>query len=179
MGGIAIWITGLPGCGKSTYAEGIKAEDPGFVILRMDELRRLATPSPAYTESERDIVYGSLVFTAKTLVALGHDVIIDATGNLRKWRTLARGILPKYAEVYLKCTLDACMERERLRLKTLGAPSGIYEKGRAGMPVPGAVAPYEEPLGPELSIDTEAVPPKEGISEVLRLAERLRGGGID
>jgi adenylylsulfate kinase len=155
MNGLVIWITGLPGSGKSTIAEGIKHRFPDFVILRMDELRKIVTPEPTYSETERDMVYRAIVYAAKTLSEQGHHVIIDATGNLRKWRTLARNTLPRFVEIYLKCDLPVCAERERSRKNTHGAPKDIYKKGKAGWPVPGLQVPYEEPLSPELIIETD------------------------
>lgn len=161
--GLVVWITGLPGSGKSTVAEGVKMRVPGIVILRMDELRKTVTPEPSYSDEERDLVYRALVYTAKTLADLGHNVIIDATGNLRKWRDLARQLIPRYAEVYLICRLETCAGRERTRRDTHSAPKDIYQKGAAGWPVPGLQAPYEEPLAPELAIDTEATPVEESV----------------
>ncbi|RPI36448.1 MAG: adenylyl-sulfate kinase [Nitrospiraceae bacterium] len=163
MAGRALWITGLPGSGKSTIADAIKALHPEFVILRMDELRKTVTPEPTYSDAERDIVYRSLVFLAKKLTDLGHNVIIDATGNMRKWRKLARGLLPQYTEIYLKCPLEECMSREGRRRKTRGAPRKIYKKGKKGAPVPGMSAPYEEPLRPEIIINTSQVTVREAV----------------
>lgn len=159
----AIWITGLPGSGKSTYAEELKRRRPDYIILRMDALRKIATPEPTYSDSERDILYRSLIFTAKALSDAGHSLIIDATGNLRKWRMLARELLPGYIEVYLKCPIEVCIQRERSRAERHGAPMNIYEKGRSGWPVPGLTAPYEEPLNPEVTIDTTKTSVEEGI----------------
>ncbi len=155
MGGIAVWITGLPGSGKSSIADALKEKFPGFVVLRMDELRKIVTPAPSYSDEERDIVYRSLVYLAKELTGLGHDVIIDATGNLRKWRELARSLIPGYVEVYLKCPIDECRRRELQRRDSRSAPRDIYKKGEAGWPVPGVKAPYEEPEAPEVVIDAE------------------------
>ena len=155
MSGIALWITGLPGSGKSTVADALKKARPEYTILRMDELRKVVTPNPSYSESERELVYRSLIFFAQKLTDLGHDVIIDATGNLRKWRELARELIPRYAEVYLRCPIDLCREREKERLKTYDAPRDIYKKGAEGWPVPGIGVPYEEPANPEIQADTE------------------------
>jgi adenylylsulfate kinase len=166
MYGIAIWITGFPGSGKSTVADALKKTHPGFIILRMDELRKVVTPEPTYSDSEREVVYRALVYLAKMLTELGHDVIIDATGNLRKWRELARQLIPRFAEVYLRCPLELCVQREKKRLETHEAPKDIYKKGAAGWPVPGMVVPYEEPLNPEILIDTNETSIEDSIAKI-------------
>src|SRR5512139_1531964 len=169
--GLVLWITGLPGSGKSTLAEGLRASFPSFVVLRMDELRKVLTPEPTYTESEREAVYRSIVSTAKILSELGHDVIIDATGNRRRWRDLARRLIPDFAEVYLKCALEVCAEREEVRRDTHGAPQRIYDKAGAGWPVPGVQAPYEAPLDPELTIETDREPVAAALSKLHTFIE--------
>lgn len=168
MSGFVVWLTGLPGSGKSAIAEGIKTHHPDFIILRMDDLRKIVTPEPSYSESERDMVYRALVYTAKTLSELGHNVIIDATGNRRKWRDLARQLVPGFAEIYLRCPLDVCKNREAGRKDAFGAPEDIYKKGAAGWPVPGINAPYEEPLNPELVIETDKTFLEESLSIILK-----------
>jgi adenylylsulfate kinase len=168
MKNLVLWITGLPGSGKSTIADSIKEHFPDFVILRMDELRRTVTPEPTYSESEREMVYRAIVYTAKTLSELGHNVIIDATGNMRRWRGLARDLIPNFAEIYLKCSIDICSKRETSRKYTHGAPKGIYKKGRAGWPVPGVRVPYEEPLNPEVTIQTDKASVQEALSDIKR-----------
>jgi len=174
MSGIAIWITGLPGSGKSTVADTLKEYHPEFTILRMDELRKVVTPEPTYSDSEREIVYRTLTYLAKKLTELGHHVVIDATGNLRRWRELARELIPRYLEVYLRCPLELCMARERHRLKRHEAPKDIYKKGAKGWPVPGMVVPYEEPQNPEIVIDTD----KTSIEDTIATIERGLAGII-
>lgn len=171
MSGLVLWITGLPGSGKSTIADAIHNEHPDFFILRMDDLRKVVTPQPTYSESERDLVYRSIVNTAKILSDLGHNVIIDATGNLRRWRDLAREIIPRYAEIYLKCAVETCRERESARKDTRSAPKDIYKKGKEGWPVPGMTAPYEEPLNPDVTIDAERMSTADALSLIVRLVE--------
>jgi adenylylsulfate kinase len=174
MPGIVIWITGLPGSGKSTVADEIKKYHPEFVILRMDELRKVVTPEPTYSDSERDIVYRALIYLAKEIAELGHNVIIDATGNLRKWRQLARHLIPGYGEVYLKCPIELCVEREQRRTVTHEAPRNIYKKGAAGWPVPGTVVPYEEPVNPEITINTDKTSLEEMVSAVEKEMAKLK-----
>ena len=169
MQGRVLWLTGLPGSGKSTVADNIAQLNANIVLLRMDDLRKVVTPDPSYSPEERQIVYRSLVYLARILSGLGHDVIIDATGNLRKWRDLARSIIPSFLEIYLRCPQVTCVAREKHRSDTRGAPAHIYQKGRAGWPVPGLTAPYEEPLNPELIIDTDKVSADEATKAIQQL----------
>jgi len=171
---IAIWITGIPGSGKSTLAEETGKRHPDFTILSMDELRKVITPDPTYSEEERDMAYRCIVFTAACLVENGHSVIIDATGNRRKWRDLARQLISKYGEVYLKCPVELCMRRERTRLDSHGAPKGVYKKGEAGWPVPGISVPYEEPMNPELLIEADRTFVPEAALKVEKLIDKLQ-----
>ena len=93
-------------------------------------------------------------------------MIIDATGNLRKWRGLARAVIPGYIEVSLKCDIEECRRREILRQDTRGAPKDIYKKGEKGWPVPGVNAPYEEPVSPEIVIDAERTSVEDGADKI-------------
>jgi adenylylsulfate kinase len=173
MSGMALWITGLPGSGKSTVADEIKARHPAFVLIRMDELRKVITPQPTYSETEREIVYRAMVALAKKLTESGHDVIIDATGHMRKWRDLARQLISRYGEVYLKCPIEICIRREQARVETREAPKDVYKKGAAGWPVPGVSVSYEEPLRSELVIETDKVSLKDMMQKVEDLIARM------
>lgn len=161
-----VWITGLPGCGKSTVSLALKDRVTNTVILHADELRRFVTPQPDYSEEEREYVYRTLVFTAKLICGLGHNVIIDATGNRRRWRELARESIPIFYEVYLRCPLEICAERERRRIDSHGAPKDIYKKGEKGWPVPGVNVPYEEAQTPDIVIDTVDISPEEAAKRI-------------
>lgn len=166
MTGLVLWITGLPGSGKSTIADALREHYPDFIILRMDDLRKVVTPQPTYSEEERDILYRGLVYLAKVLSELSHPVIIDATGNLRRWRDLARGLIPRFAEVYLSCPIGECARRERTRKDRRGAPRDIYAKAAQGWPVPGINAPYEAPVNPEVLIDSRSSSVEEALSMI-------------
>ncbi len=168
----AIWVTGLPGSGKTVIAEEVRniLEERGIAdakVLELDEIRKFITPKPSYSDTERDIVYSSLVYMAKLLVESGKPVIIDATANRRKYREKARGDIEKIAEVYVKCSLDTCMEREGRR-KARYAPSGIYKNAKEeGATVPGMNVPYEEPLNPEVVVDSEKMRARECAEKVV------------
>lgn len=124
-----------------------------FLILNMDDFRKAVTPHPSYSDSEREIVYRSLVYLAGELARSGKDVIIDATGHKREWRQMAREMIPQFMEVFIECPVEECIKREQSRKERHGAPKGIYEKAKEGWPVPGMKVPYEEPLNPDVVIE--------------------------
>jgi adenylylsulfate kinase len=140
------------------------------MVLELDALRKVLTPSPTYSASERDVVYRALVYLASTLCAAGVPVIIDATAHRRAWRDLARATIRRFAEVQLTCPLDVCRERERRRPPGQ-APRGIYAAaGRPGSTVPGVDVPYEPALHPELTVDTSTEAPEAAAARIVRLA---------
>src|SRR6185503_21169903 len=56
--GFAIWITGLPGSGKSVLAraaaEALRARGVPVQVLELDAIRKILTPDPTYTDHERE-----------------------------------------------------------------------------------------------------------------------------
>lgn len=162
--GWCIWLTGLPGSGKTTIANELKNILKKYgvrvQIVSSDVLRKFVTPNPKYTEEEREFVYRTIVFTSKLLTENGINVIIDATGNRRRFRELARGEIQNFAEVYVKCPLEVCMKREAKRVDKY-APRDIYKRGLEGKSrtVPGIGVPYEEPINPEITVDSEKLNP--------------------
>ncbi|MBN1455454.1 MAG: adenylyl-sulfate kinase [Methanomicrobia archaeon] len=178
----AVWITGLPGSGKTAVAQRTRSVleargISGVTVLELDEIRKFITPNPAYSEEEREIVYAALVYMAKLLVDSGTPVIIDATANRRRYRDRARAVIQKFAEVYIACPLETCMARERVR-KAEHAPSGIYRKAEEEeATVPGVNVPYETPLQPEVVVDSERMSVAESAAKVVGfLIERFISG---
>ncbi len=173
--GWALWLTGLPSSGKSTIARAL-AERLGRMgvrvqILETDELRKVLTPNPRYTEEERDFFYNAMVYIGTLLVRNGVNVIFDATANRRRYRDRARSRIRRFAEVYVKCPLEVCVERD---------VKGIYRaalEGRAKT-VPGLQAPYEEPLNPEVVVETDRMTVEECVEKILtELSEFFGLGG--
>lgn len=176
--GWCIWVTGLPGSGKSTMAnfliEKLKSSGVSAQKVSMDMLRAHATPQPTYSEKERTIVYGALVFTAKMLTENNINVIIDATGNRRRYRDHARQTILRFMEAYLECPLEVCMRRESTRKNTHLAPTNIYVKAKMEKTstVPGFNVPYEAPLNPEIKVDSSLLSVGECSEKILVTAKK-------
>ncbi len=162
----AAWVTGLPGCGKTTVtriaADMLRARGVHVRVLNIDDVRKVLTPRPTYSEEERAIVYAALAYMAKLLVDEGVNVIIDATGNLRRYRDVARALIPGFVEIFVNCPIDVAMEREEVRIGG-SAPKNIYKKGMTGKSrtVPGLNVPYEPPLHPLVTLDSDKLTPEE------------------
>ena len=145
----AVWITGLPGAGKSTLAGALSWElatrGVDAVVLQSDALRRVLTPEPRYDARERGIFYGTLSWFGQTLVAHGIPVIFDATANRRAYRERAREGIDRFVEVYVDTPRSTCERRD---------PKGLYEAARKGgaETLPGIGEPYEPPLHPDLVV---------------------------
>jgi len=172
--GWCVWITGLPGSGKSVVSEALlKLLNKNGVhaqLLSSDALRKVLTPKPTYSLKERDIVYSTLVYIAKLLTQNGVNVIVDATGNLRRYRENARKEITQFMEAYLECPMEVCIQRETRRGKTYQAPKQIYAKALEGKAptVPGIGEPYEPPLHPEVTIDTTRNTPEQAAHKILQ-----------
>lgn len=175
----AVWLTGLPGSGKSTIArelaqlldqEGIECEH-----LQMDRIRDVVTPDPDYTEEERDRAYRVLVLVAE-LLARHTLVIVDATAHRRAWRDLLRERVDRFVEVHVDCPLEVAMEREAAR-KDHPAVADLYRRalerlrGEAEHPdlgeVIGVDVGYEPPVDPEVRVASDEEDPRQA-------AERIR-----
>jgi adenylylsulfate kinase len=169
-----LWITGLPGSGKTTIAKEVEElltkEGVSTVDLAMDELRKFLTPEPKYTGEEREIAYRALVLLAQFLMEHSRkSVLIDATGNRRHFRNLARERISEFAEVYVKCPIEVCKTRESSRDNPL-VERNMYRKARTGRlqgGLPGMSAPYEEPTAPEIEVASDALKPVEAAQEIV------------
>ncbi|MEW6189512.1 MAG: adenylyl-sulfate kinase [Actinomycetota bacterium] len=163
--GFALWITGLPASGKSSIAQAVrrllKEREIDVEILESDDLRSKLLTLSTYTEEEREFFYNVLVCLGKMLVDHGINVVFDATANKRKFRDKARKEIQNFMEVYVKCPLEECMRRD---------PKGIYRavKREEATTVPGAQVPYEEPLAPEVIIESDRETPEQGAKKILQ-----------
>ncbi len=184
MAGFAVWVTGLPGSGKSALARGLERElaarglDP--VRLSMDERRKAWFPEPRYDEDERRKAYGFLVDEAAALAGQGRAVILDATAHRRSVRDAARARIPRFAEIHVRCGLDTAMRREAGRPQGQ-VMAGLYakalERKRSGADVPGlgqvigVDVPFEEDPAAECVIDNTRLAKEETLARAMAFLE--------
>jgi adenylylsulfate kinase len=163
----AIWLTGLPASGKSAITSALlnHLRKRGIfpTVLESDVLRQQFS-TPTYDERDRDYFYGAVAFIGKVLTEQGISVIFDATANLRTYRDRARGQIPRFVEVYVKCPLEVCMQRD---------PKGIYRRGNTGAAqhVPGLQAAYEPPLDPEIVVQGDQESPDFSAGRIVEFLE--------
>src|SRR5215217_9493444 len=150
-----IWLTGLPGSGKTTIANALypRLKESGFKVevLDGDIVRKELSPELGFTKQDRELHARRVVYLCKLLSRNGIISIVCLISPYREFRRYARreiNIDNNFYEVYVKCSLGACIRRD---------PKGLYKKALAGeiKDLTGLQDPYEEPENPEVIVDTE------------------------
>ena len=165
--GFTLWLTGLSGAGKSTLATAVGHElrrrGVRVEVLDGDEVRQNLSKGLGFTREDRDTNIRRIGYVAKLLARNGVVVITAAISPYRAVRDEVRREIGAFVEVYVKASLDECVRRDT---------KGLYRRALAGE-IPqftGVSDPYEEPLRPELAIDTE----REVVGEsAARVVDRL------
>jgi len=168
--GFAIWLTGIPASGKSSITRELVKQfhacHVSVVVLESDEMRKILTPAPTYSDEERSQFYRALVLIGALITRSGINVIFDATANKRAYRDHARQAIHKFVEIYVVCPQDICVKRD---------PKGIYAQAALNIVTnfPGIQAVYEPPLSPDLALDGQALPALESAKIIDRLKQLL------
>ncbi|ADL18463.1 adenylylsulfate kinase [Acidilobus saccharovorans 345-15] len=176
MRGLVAWLTGLPGSGKTTIAnaaaERLRAMGYRVEVLDGDWFRSHIDPEAGYTKEERVRHLVRASWVARLLARNGVIVICSFVSPYRDAREEVRKIISEEAdflEVYVKCPLEECIRRD---------PKGLYRKALAGeiRHFTGISDPYEEPLSPDLVLDTVNNSVEENAEKLVNLiTSRLRG----
>lgn len=169
MDGFTIWLTGLPGAGKTSLAlavadilrhQGYKVE-----VLDGDAMRANLSKGLGYSKQDRDDNIRRIGFVCHLLSRNSVVAIAAAVSPYRQARDENRALIGRFVEVYVKCPLEVLIQRD---------VKGLYAKALKGEVAnfTGISDPYEEPLNPEFVVNTNIETPKDSTSKIIaRLVE--------
>ncbi len=148
-----VWLTGLPGSGKSSIAHLVEQQlflaNCQTIVLDGDNVRHGLSADLGFSPADREEHMRRIGELAKLMHGTGMIVLCSFVSPTRSGRQSVRNLLPPGAffEVYCKCPAEVCEQRDS---------KGFYASARAGKieDYTGVSAPYEEPLAPDLILDT-------------------------
>jgi len=169
--GFTIWFTGLSCSGKSTLSKILETElrkrgRTKIEILDGDVVRTNLSKGLGFSKEDRDINIKRIGFVCKLLTRNGVVAIAAAISPYRSVRDYNRREIGDFVEVYCKCPLEVCVKRD---------VKGLYKKALAGeiKNYTGVDDPYEEPLNPEVILETDQETHEESVAKIIRKLEML------
>ena len=170
--GAVVWLTGLPGAGKSTIAMALERRlfERGLqtYVLDGDNLRAGLNRDLAFSDADRAENVRRLGEVAALFADAGVVTVVAAISPTRAGRAEARGTAgDRFVEVHVATSASVCETRD---------PKGHYAKARAGeLPgFTGIAGTYEAPLDPDIAIDTETLSLDDAVTTIVRaLAPRI------
>lgn len=150
---VILWFTGLSGAGKSTLAhcveETLHQRGCRTFVLDGDNIRHGLCGDLGFSVEDRTENIRRIAEVAKLMMEAGVITLTAFISPFRAEREKAREIFPhgEFIEIFCKCPLEICEQRD---------VKGLYQKAREGKikEFTGISSPYEEPVNPELIIDT-------------------------
>jgi adenylyl-sulfate kinase len=168
--GLVVWFTGLSGAGKSTLAEALVpkllAVGKKTEVLDGDVVRTHLSKGLGFSREDRETNVARIAFVSHLLARNGVTVLVAAISPFRETRQKARELIGDFVEIYVAPPLGECIKRD---------VKGLYKKAIAGeiQHFTGISDPYEEPLTPEMTIDTSSVSVDEGAMRILAKLREL------
>ena len=162
--GVALWLTGLSGAGKTTISIALekKLEEAGYRVQRLDGdvVRQKLTPDLSFTKEDRDKNIERVTFVAELLVKHGIIVPCAFISPYRVERQYARKEIGRFVEIFVKCPLEVCEARD---------VKGLYTKARRGeiKNFTGIDDPYEKPENAEITVDTSILTVEEEVESIV------------
>jgi adenylylsulfate kinase len=149
-----LWFTGLSASGKSSVANALAhtlfEKGKQVYVLDGDNIRHGLNHDLGFNEQNRKENIRRIGEVSKLFIDSGQIVLTAFISPYREDRDSVRKIVEKdeFLEIYVKCSIEECEKRD---------PKGLYEKARNKeiTQFTGISAPYEEPLEPEIVLDTE------------------------
>ena len=171
---VVLWFTGLSGSGKSTLAHAVESamfeQGCRTYVLDGDNIRHGLNKNLGFSPEDRAENIRRIGEVANLFVQAGVIALTAFISPYRADRDAARAIAQangsdSFIEVYVKCDVDTCEQRDT---------KGLYKKARAGeiKEFTGISAPYEEPLNPELVVDTAKETLEESAQKVIALLKQ-------
>ena len=161
-----LWFTGLSGAGKTTLSQAIwdylKAQDLKRIdILDGDVIRTNLSKGLGFSKEDRDTNILRVGWVAQRLFS--HDVscLVSVISPYTNIRQKVRDSIGKgFIEIFMSASLEECEKRD---------PKGLYQKARQGVlkGFTGIDDPYENPVNPELSIDSSKMSVDDGLNLVI------------
>ena len=168
-----LWFMGRPAAGKSTLASRVEDRlvEMGFPIENLDgdEIRKHLHPELGFSREDRQTNNRRTAYIAKLLNRNDIPVIVGMITPFRDSQEQARDIVEDEGDfllIHVKCSVEAAKERD---------PKDLYEKAQKGKieKFTGVNHPFQEPLNPDIVVDTEEQSIDDGVAHVLtQLEER-------
>lgn len=167
-----LWLTGLPGAGKTTLATRLaallRAQGQRVEVLDGDEVRQHLSPDLGFSRADRDANILRIGYVAQLLERNGVVTIVAAVSPYAAARDRVRARVRRFVEVHVDCSLAELRRRD---------PKGLYRRADAGeLPgLTGVSDPYEPPAAPEVHVDTERRSVDQSVTAIVEYlaAQRL------
>ncbi|MCC6315937.1 MAG: bifunctional sulfate adenylyltransferase/adenylylsulfate kinase [Thermomicrobiales bacterium] len=164
--GVCLWFTGLSGAGKSTTALVLQQLllEAGREATQLDGdiVRTHLSKGLGFSREDRDANILRIGFVAGEITRHGGTVVCAAVSPYRATRDAVRAMVDddQFVEIFVDTPLSVCEERD---------VKGMYAKARRGeiKEFTGISDPYEPPLNPELTLDTENRTPVENARAIV------------
>jgi adenylylsulfate kinase len=168
-----IWMTGLPGAGKTTIAQALNTalleQGTKVVVLDGDTLREGLCSDLGFSDLDRLENVRRIAHVARLFQQMGHVVLVATISPLAAQRELARGIIGAgFLETFISASAELCSQRD---------PKGMYAQARLGKiaQFTGVSSAYEVPANPDLVIETSRCRVESAVATIiLRLGKRVR-----
>ena len=165
---VVLWFTGLSGAGKSTLAHAVEEhlhqKGCRTFVFDGDNVRHGLCADLGFSAEDRSENIRRIGEMAGLFVQAGVIALTAFISPFRADRERVRDIVGRddFIEIYCRCSLQECERRD---------VKGLYARARAGTVAEftGISSPYEEPVAPDLLVDTERQSLVESVESVRQM----------